>query len=277
VDLSLVGPVTCILLDAAPARAGRNATMAFGEPAGKRAVLASEYSAMLLCQISDLHVMSGRALAYGVVDTAACLERCVRAHRSAWTRCRPGRCHGRLVDMPDAMSYGVLRGDSGEAASAGLSACPAITTSARRCAPRFRTIATFPREGAPSCSTAGRLSTRSDVAGARHRDTRQPEGTLCARRLHWLQQRLDESDAPTGDRAAPPAVVTGIATWTRWGWTTRPGCDDRAPLSAGPAHRVRSPAPSDPGDGSPERWPRSARSAAHQVLLDLKRAARPGS
>ena len=34
---------------------------------------------MILCQISDLHIKPGRRLAYGIVDTAAMLERCVRS------------------------------------------------------------------------------------------------------------------------------------------------------------------------------------------------------
>ena len=45
---------------------------------------------MILCQISDLHIKPERKLAYGVVDTATMLERCI-AHI------------GRLPQRPDAV------------------------------------------------------------------------------------------------------------------------------------------------------------------------------
>ena len=64
---------------------------------------------MLLCQISDLHLTPGRRLAYGVVDTATCLERCVQ--RIAGLDPSPDLvvATGDLVDTPVAQSYGLLR------------------------------------------------------------------------------------------------------------------------------------------------------------------------
>src|SRR5271169_3970259 len=69
----------------------------------------SETSHMLLCQISDLHVMAGRDLAYGVVDTAACLERCVQCIPRLDPLPDVVIATGDLVDTPDARSYGLLR------------------------------------------------------------------------------------------------------------------------------------------------------------------------
>ena len=64
---------------------------------------------MILCQISDLHIKPERRLAYGVVDTATMLERCV-AHIGQ-LRQRPDAviATGDLVDSGTPAEYSLLR------------------------------------------------------------------------------------------------------------------------------------------------------------------------
>lgn len=64
---------------------------------------------MLLCQITDLHVKPGRGLAYGVVDTATMLERCVDAILALPQRPDAVIATGDLVDAGRADEYALLR------------------------------------------------------------------------------------------------------------------------------------------------------------------------
>jgi 3',5'-cyclic AMP phosphodiesterase CpdA len=64
---------------------------------------------MILCQISDLHIKPERKLAYGVVDTATMLERCI-AHIGRLPQ-RPDAvlATGDLVDGATPAEYALLR------------------------------------------------------------------------------------------------------------------------------------------------------------------------
>jgi len=64
---------------------------------------------MLLCQISDTHIKAGRRKAYGVVDTAAMLERCVRQILELPQRPDAVVATGDLVDGGGSDEYGLLR------------------------------------------------------------------------------------------------------------------------------------------------------------------------
>jgi Icc protein len=161
---------------------------------------------MLLCQISDLHVKAERALAYGVVDTAACLERCVQ--RIAGLDPLPDLviATGDLVDEPDAASYGLLREIlSGLPTPIYLMAGNHDERGALRAA--FPDHDYLPGDGFLQYAIAGYpvrvLALDSVIAG-------QPEGTLCAQRLRWLEQRLAQSDAPTVIALHHPPFSTGI-------------------------------------------------------------------
>jgi 3',5'-cyclic AMP phosphodiesterase CpdA len=63
---------------------------------------------MLICQISDLHVQAGRRLAYGRVDTAACLERCIEAIGRLDPQPDLVIATGDLVDAGSAADYALL-------------------------------------------------------------------------------------------------------------------------------------------------------------------------
>jgi 3',5'-cyclic-AMP phosphodiesterase len=162
---------------------------------------------MLLCQISDLHVMAGRQRAYGVVDTADCLERCVR--RIAGFAPAPDLlvATGDLVDVATPAAYGLLREllaplrmpvyllpgnhDDREAL--------------RRAFPDHRYL---PRQGeflqyAVEDFPVRLLALDTVVAG-------RTGGGLCAQRLHWLERALDGSDAPTVIALHHPPFATGI-------------------------------------------------------------------
>jgi hypothetical protein len=65
-------------------------------------------------------------LAYGRVDTASALERCVAA-LNIHTKARPCGDLGDLADTPTAEEYEYLEAPAGAAKSCPLSAFPAIT------------------------------------------------------------------------------------------------------------------------------------------------------
>ena len=64
---------------------------------------------MLLCQISDLHIKAGRKLAYGIVDTAGMLERCIRQLLERPQQPDAIIVTGDLVDYGTSEEYGLLR------------------------------------------------------------------------------------------------------------------------------------------------------------------------
>jgi 3',5'-cyclic AMP phosphodiesterase CpdA len=64
---------------------------------------------MIICQISDMHLMTGGRLAYGVVDTAAYLKRCI-AHILTLRQCPDAVIMtGDLVDSGKPEEYALLR------------------------------------------------------------------------------------------------------------------------------------------------------------------------
>ena len=225
---------------------------------------------MLLCQISDLHVMAGRALAYGVVDTASCLERCVQRIVSLDPLPDVIIATGDLVDFPDARSYGLLREI--------LARLPLpVFLMPGNHDERQELRAAFPdhrylRRDSDFLQYAideypVRLLALDTVIPG------QPEGTLCARRLQWLETRLRESDAPTVIALHHPPFYTGIGHMDEMGLDNSSGLADivrRHPqvqrIICGHLHRpIQALFAGTMASVCP--------STAHQVLLDLK----PGS
>jgi 3',5'-cyclic AMP phosphodiesterase CpdA len=225
---------------------------------------------MLLCQISDLHVTAGRAPAYGRVDTAACLERCVQ--RIAGLDPPPDAvvATGDLVDEPGPQSYGLLREILG-ALPLPLYLLPGNHDERAALRAAFPDHAYLPRAGEFLQYAIGEhplrlLALDTVVPG-------QPEGVLCSRRLQWLEQRLRESDAPTVIALHHPPFFTGIGHMDQMGLGDPSGlarivrrfpqvqriiCGHlHRPIQALFAGTLASVCPS----------------TAHQVLLDLK----PGS
>ena len=169
---------------------------------------------MLLCQISDLHVTSMRQLAYGVVDTTASLERCVQ--RIAGLDPLPDVviATGDLVDTPSAQSYGLLREI--------LATLPLPLyllagnhdgrQSLRAAFPDHRYL---PRAGEFLQYALDEYPVR--VIALDTVIPGQAGGTLCAQRLHWLEQRLAQSDAPTVIALHHPPFDTGIGHMDQMG------------------------------------------------------------
>jgi Icc protein len=167
---------------------------------------------MLLCQISDLHVTAGRAPAYGVVDTAACLERCVRCIAGLDPLPDLVLATGDLVDEPDAPAYGVLREILGPLRMP-VYLMPGNHDERGALRAAFPDHAYLAGEGDfLQYEIAGYpvrvLALDSVIPG-------RPEGTLCAQRLRWLQQRLGQSDAPTVIALHHPPFFTGIGHMDR--------------------------------------------------------------
>jgi Icc protein len=222
---------------------------------------------MLLCQISDLHVMAGRAPAYGVVDTAACLERCVQ--RVAGLDPPPDAviATGDLVDRPDARSYGLLREILG-----GLP-LPVYLLPGNH-DERQALRAAFPdHRYLPSGGDFLQYAVDEYPVRLLALDTVTPgraEGTLCAQRLDWLERRLAESDAPTVIALHHPPFFTGIGHMDQMGLADPPALARvvrRFPqvqrIVCGHLHR---PIQALFGGTMASVCP----STAHQVVLDLK-------
>ncbi|MFM8767565.1 MAG: phosphodiesterase, partial [Rubrivivax sp.] len=64
---------------------------------------------MILCQISDTHIKAGRRKAYGVVDTASMLERCVEQVLRLPQKPDAAVFTGDLVDLGRPEEYALLR------------------------------------------------------------------------------------------------------------------------------------------------------------------------
>jgi 3',5'-cyclic AMP phosphodiesterase CpdA len=162
---------------------------------------------MLLCQISDLHVVAGRALAYGVVDTTSCLERCVQRIVALDPLPDLVVATGDLVDIPDARSYGLLREILAKLPLP-VFVLPGNHDERQQLRAGFPDHRYLARDGeflhyAIDEYPVRLLALDTVIPG-------QPGGTLCARRLRWLDERLSESDAPTVIALHHPPFTTGI-------------------------------------------------------------------
>jgi 3',5'-cyclic AMP phosphodiesterase CpdA len=170
---------------------------------------------MLLCQISDTHIKADRRKAYGVVDTAAMLERCVRQILELPQRPDAVVATGDLVDGGGRDEYGLLRELLSPLAM-------------------------------PLYLVAGNHDDRDQLrrAFAGHRYLRQEEpfvqyaidehplrlvvldsvvpgeggGALCGERLAWLDRTLAQrSEVPTVVAVHHPPFATGIGHMDRIG------------------------------------------------------------
>ena len=163
---------------------------------------------MILCQISDLHIKRKGALAYGRVDTAGFLTRCLERIRA-------------LCPLPDAVVITgdlVDRGDAGEYAHLRelLAALPLphyllVGNHDSRQALR----AAFP-DHAYLGSADGFVQYAADLGPCRliALDTQDPPhsgGRLCEARLRWLEGELERADGrPVILAMHHPPFVTGI-------------------------------------------------------------------
>jgi 3',5'-cyclic-AMP phosphodiesterase len=222
---------------------------------------------MLLSQISDLHLTGGRVPAYGRVDTAGCLERCVQ--RIVGLDPAPDLviATGDLVDEPDTQSYGLLREILG-ALPMPFHLMPGNHDergALRAAFPDHRYLhgpgehLQYAIDGYP----VRLLALDSVIPG-------QPQGVLCPQRLRWLEQQLGASDAPTVIALHHPPFSTGIGHMDRMALQQASGLERvvrRFPqvqrIICGHLHRpIQALFAGTLASVCP--------STAHQVLLDLK-------
>ncbi len=162
---------------------------------------------MLLAQISDLHLKAERRLAYGVVDTASMLERCVRSILALPQRPDAVVATGDLVDLGQPDEYALL----GELLAP--LAMPVYLMAGNH-DERSALRAAFPGHGhlradpdfvqyAIDAHPLRLVCLDSVVPG-------QAGGELCRRRLQWLERTLASSTAPTVVALHHPPFDTGI-------------------------------------------------------------------
>lgn len=167
---------------------------------------------MLLCQISDPHIVPEGVLAYGRVDTGRMLQRCVRKILA-------------LPRLPDAV---VATGDLTDHGTAGeyellaelLAPLPmpiylvAGNHDDRRALQSgFSKHVHLVGEGGFVQYVVNEFDVRLVVL-----DTTvpgSPGGELCAKRLQWLDRILGESDRPTIIAQHHPPLVTGLTLMDR--------------------------------------------------------------
>jgi 3',5'-cyclic-AMP phosphodiesterase len=172
---------------------------------------------MILCQISDLHIKPQRRLAYGIVDTATMLERCVEQILLLPQAPDAVIATGDLVDLGRPEEYGLLR----ELLSPLLAG------------PRARPLYLLPgnhdEREALRASFADHAYLRQWPPFVQYviedhalrlvaLDTVIPGqggGTLCGERLAWLDRTLAASTRPTVVALHHPPFATGIGHMDR--------------------------------------------------------------
>jgi Icc protein len=179
---------------------------------------------MLICQISDLHIRAGRGLAYGRVDTASYLERCVAAIGRLDPQPDLVLATGDLVDRGDAAEYALLAdllaplrpplyllpGNHDERGA--LQAAFPSHRYLHQCPPFIQYVL----DDGPL-----RLVALDTVIPG------QSGGELCPARLDWLEQTLRAAPSkPTAVVMHHPPFTTGI------GYMDRIGLADPAPFGA---------------------------------------------
>jgi 3',5'-cyclic AMP phosphodiesterase CpdA len=167
---------------------------------------------MLLCQISDPHLVPEGTLAYGRVDTPAMLERCVRKILALPRRPDAVVATGDLTDNATAAEYGLL---AELLAPLEMPVYLAVGNHDDRRALQ----AAFPRQKHLQ-GEDGFVQYVIDDFAIRLvvLDTlipNAPGGELCARRLQWLDRTLSASDRPTVIAQHHPPFVTGLSVMDR--------------------------------------------------------------
>jgi len=164
---------------------------------------------MLIAQISDLHIKPPGELAYGRVNTAACLERAIERLISVDPRPDVVVATGDLVDAGRSEEYDRLRRLLAPL-DRPLFLLPGNHDSPAALAAAFPDHAYLPRDGEflHYCVEGWPLrmiALDTTVPG-------QPGGRLCERRLAWLEARLAEQpERPTLVMMHHPPFATGIA------------------------------------------------------------------
>ena len=162
---------------------------------------------MILCQISDLHIKPERKLAYGVVDTATMLERCVAQIGRLPQRPDAVIATGDLVDGATPAEYALLR-ELLSPLTMPLYLMPGNHDERQALrqvfADRDYLHITSPFIQYAIDDFPLRIVALDSVIPG------QSGGTLCDERLAWLKRVLTESGKPTVVALHHPPFVTGI-------------------------------------------------------------------
>jgi len=164
---------------------------------------------MLLCQISDPHIVPYGTLAYGRIDTPRFLERCVAKVLALPRLPDAVVATGDLTDHATAEEYGVLR----EVLAPVVARMPVYLAVGNH-DDRDRLRAAFPEFGYLAGEDGFVQYAIDDypvrlvvldtlIPGA-------PGGELCPARLQWLDRTLAQSDRPTIVAQHHPPLETGI-------------------------------------------------------------------
>jgi 3',5'-cyclic AMP phosphodiesterase CpdA len=164
---------------------------------------------MLLCQISDPHIVPRGQLAYGRIDTASMLERCVSKVLALPRQPDATIVTGDLTDNATPEEYDTLR-----EVLTPLAARMPLYLMVGNHDDRELLRAAFPHhrylagEGGFVQYVVDDFPVRlivldTLIPGA-------PGGRLCADRLRWLDQKLAESNRPTIVAQHHPPLVTGL-------------------------------------------------------------------
>jgi 3',5'-cyclic-AMP phosphodiesterase len=222
---------------------------------------------MLIAQITDLHILPPGRVAYGRIDTAACLTRAVARLRALDPRPDVVVATGDLVDAGGAEEYAHLRRLLAPL-DLPLFVLPGNHDSRRPLAEAFRDHAYLPQDGEFLHYTVEDWPVRLIAL-----DTIEPfedGGRLCAARQAWLEARLAEQPRrPTLIMTHHPPFPTGIAHMDRMALAApqflaeivrRHGHVVR--VISGHVHRsIQAPFAGTIASTAP--------STAHQVMLDL--------
>ncbi len=171
---------------------------------------------MLLCQISDPHIVPEGTLAYGRVDTGRMLQRCVSKILAL------PRLPDAVVATGDLTDHGTVEEYERLAELLAPLRMPLYLVVGNHDDPRALQ-SVFPQHTYLTGDDGFAQYTVDDfevrlivldttVPGA-------PGGELCDRRLQWLDRTLGESDRPTIIAQHHPPFVTGISSMDRMGLT----------------------------------------------------------
>lgn len=164
---------------------------------------------MLLAQISDLHIKPQRRLAYGIVDTATMLERCVSALLALRPRPDAVIATGDLVDIGLSAEYGLLREILQPLDSWPLYLLPGNHDERTALRTAFAHHEYLCRPGPFIQYTVEHHGLR--IVALDTVIPGQGGGELCAARLSWLDRTLAQHQEPTVVALHHPPFVTGIA------------------------------------------------------------------
>jgi len=164
--------------------------------------------AMLIAQITDLHIRPGELLAYGRVDTAGCLQRAVAALLALDPLPDVVLATGDLVDGGEAEEYARLR-QLLAPIERPLFVVPGNHDARRPLFEAFGKAGFLPADGrflhyAVEDWPVRLIGLDTIIPG-------EPGGRLCAERLGWLDDRLAEQpERPTLLFMHHPPIRTGI-------------------------------------------------------------------